>query len=194
MCNNQDTLMHYGIPKMQWGVRNGPPYPLSTYKKEQLRKKNKKLKEKQKIQELKNKQLEIKNKIKEDKATERLLKKQLRTDKGRMDEYNSRRNKSKGLKNLTDEEVRNVKQRMDNEASIRKNEFSSISNGKSFVKAALLVGGTVAATAFVSKVAASKGNAWADSFIEKGGPIKRASKGAKQVGDFIFKAIDTRMK
>lgn len=29
---SEDELMHHGIPKQKWGVRNGPPYPLSSAK------------------------------------------------------------------------------------------------------------------------------------------------------------------
>ena len=28
MANN-NSLKHYGIPGMRWGVQNGPPYPLT---------------------------------------------------------------------------------------------------------------------------------------------------------------------
>lgn len=29
VVRNNDYLMHHGVPNQQWGVKNGPPYPLS---------------------------------------------------------------------------------------------------------------------------------------------------------------------
>ena len=181
MNNNQDSLMHYGRLGMKWGVMNGPPYPLGQSKVKRLRERNKKLKERQKEQELKTKELEIKKSIKLEKQKASLLRKELRTKPANMKEYNSRLNKKRGLRHLTDEEISNVKKRLDNEKSIRDNEKSSIANGSSFVKALLLAGGTIAATTFITKVAADKGSKWADSYIEKGGPVKRTTTFIKKI-------------
>ena len=166
MDYKRDILLHYGIPKMQWGVRNGPPYPLSTYKKEQLRKRNKKLKEKQKIQDLKNKNLALKKEISDKKEEYRLLKRELSYEKGKLEEYNSRRNKAKGLKNMTDKEIESTVKRLENEDKIRKSERSSIANGKAFAKALIAFAATTAITAFVKNVAEGRGKQWSEGYLK----------------------------
>ena len=191
MNNSQDHLMHYGRLGMKWGVMNGPPYPLGQSKVKRLREQNKKLKERQKVQDLKNKQLELKKSLKLEKQRERLLKKELKTDPGHLKEYNSRLNKRKGLINMTDKEISDTKNRLENENKIREAEKSSIANGKSFVKAVLLAGGTVALTTFVKNVAEKKGASWADSYVVNGGPIKRTGKKLASANNWIVNLFNT---
>lgn len=71
-----DYLEHHGIKDQRWGVRNGPPYPLSRQEKAKMRAKAKaeKLKEQKKIQDQKLKNTSLKRQMLADKISSKIAK------------------------------------------------------------------------------------------------------------------------
>lgn len=74
-ATSQGYLAHHGVDNMQWGVRNGPPYPLNRQGRAALRKQRKQQKkyEKQKAKEAKLREIEHKKEEKLKKEKDKLI-------------------------------------------------------------------------------------------------------------------------
>lgn len=128
-----DYLKHHGILGMKWGQRNGPPYPLtSSQMNSKERANNMSLATSGQNQNGNNQQ---------------------KTQDQQPVKKDSRKLVKKRVRDLSDEELKTAIDRAKKEKELDTLNASSISNGKRFVKAMMLIGGTVAISTFVTNIA-----------------------------------------
>lgn len=185
----EDYLQHWGILGMKWGQRNGPPYPLGS---SQMNSSEKRLFSKTKgnrektPEEIdaeiarinKNKELKLAKQDAKIAAVNKKrefaeAKKDLKTAKKEASEKEININKlrNKNPKKMDQEELDAVLKRMNQEKQLRELNASSVKNGSKFVSGILAVGGTVALSTFISKIAKNwgenRGQRFWDNVINK---------------------------
>lgn len=122
-------LAHFGIPGMQWGVQNGPPYPLDSKKHDKVVKKGQS-KKKNIVEEFKGKRkakktakkrkaaLEKARKVRAAKAAQAKKQKAMEADKERVLKSGSAKEIAKYQGQLTNKELQDAWNRLQLEANI----------------------------------------------------------------------------
>lgn len=158
-----EYLKHHGIEGMRWGRRNGPPYPL-------LRR-NMSSAEKRANPASSNPS---------DNETDSSKKKPERSVY--VENENGRRTNpgAKSVKSMSDQELKDSLNRMQNEEKYREYAQNDISDGKSFIKNVLLAAGALGVTTFVTTLVRNGTQNGANAIVNRF-KEKAASKGMKDL-------------
>ena len=136
----EEYLQHHGIAGMRWGRRNGPPYPL-------LRR-NMSSAERKENPATGNSSQETVKSQKPEKQVNVQTESGVRTNPG-----------AKGVKQMTNEELKDSLNRMENEKKYREYAQKDISDPKNFIKNILIGMGAIGITTIAFGVA-EKGGKW----------------------------------
>lgn len=203
-----DWLMHFGRKGQKWGVMNGPPYPISDFKRERLKKKYAKLKDEEKTTKMRVKNAELNRAIKsakyeqkkKDAELDQTIKKERYEQKRYGEELKRKELTPRQIKKLsnsrirkmTNDELKSVLERQKMENELRAERYKNIGSGKGFVKEALLKFGTIAVTTAISTIAIQKGKEWSHKhFVNH---PENYEMYISKIGDTLKKTIDKKNK